>query len=80
MPVKLANHSKSIYNLNKWGKEREEYTLIHYFEMRSFGNVSFFKEKQFDVDGQITNIFWMEHKIFVDYDLFGDVVYFDSMY
>ena len=48
--------------------------------MRSFGNISFFKEKQFDVDGQITNIFWMDHKIFVDYDLFGDVVYFDSMY
>ena len=26
------------------------------------------------------NIFWMDNKIIVDYDLFGDVVYFDSMY
>ena len=48
--------------------------------MRSFGNVSFFNERQFDIDGQITNIFWMDNKIIMDYDLFGDVVYFDSMY
>ena len=48
--------------------------------MISFGNVSFFNEIQFDIDGQITNIFWMDNKINVDYDLFGDVVYFVSMY
>ena len=54
--------------------------IFHYFEMRSFGNVSFFNEIQFDIDGQITNMFWMDHKIIVDYDLFGDVVYFDSMH
>ena len=48
--------------------------------MRSFGNVSFFNEIQFDIDGQITNIFWMDNKIIVNYDLFGDVVYFVFTY
>ena len=33
-----------------------------------------------DVDDQITNIFSADPKIFVDYDLFGDVVCFDTMY
>ena len=28
--------------------------IFHYFEMRSFGNISFFNEKKFDIDGQIT--------------------------
>ena len=59
---------------------RERNIHFHYFEMRSFGNVSFFNEIQFDIDGQITNIFWMDNKIIVDYDLFGDVVYFVFTY
>ena len=33
-----------------------------------------------DVDDQITNIFWANPKMVVDYDLFGDVVCFDTMY
>ena len=33
-----------------------------------------------DVDDQITNIFWADPKMVVDYDLFGDVVCFDTTY
>ena len=31
-----------------------------------------------DVDSQITNIFWTNHKMIADYDLFGNVVCFGT--
>ena len=70
----INNHLQS-----KWMREMKEgeaFTLIHYFEMRKSENASFFYEIQLDVDDQITNIFWVDPKMVVDYDLFGDVVCF----
>ena len=48
--------------------------------MRKSKNASFFYEIQLDVDNQINNIFWTDPKMDVDYDLFGDVVCFDTTY
>uniref|UniRef100_A0A7N2M262 SWIM-type domain-containing protein n=1 Tax=Quercus lobata TaxID=97700 RepID=A0A7N2M262_QUELO len=74
----ISNHlqSKRMREM----KEGEAFTLIHYFEMRKSENASFFYEIQLDVDDQITNIFWADPKMVVDYDLFGDVVCFDTTY
>ena len=74
----ISNHlqSKRMREMN----EGEAYTPFQYFEMRRSENASFFYEIQLDVDGQITNIFWTDPKMIVDYDLFGDVVCFDTTY
>ncbi|XP_028803394.1 protein FAR1-RELATED SEQUENCE 5-like [Neltuma alba] len=61
-------------------KEGEAYTLLHYFESKQYENPSFFYEIQLDVENQITNIFWADAKMVVDYFYFGDMVSFDTTY
>jgi zinc finger SWIM domain-containing protein 3 len=33
-----------------------------------------------DVEDQVTNIFWADAKMILDYGIFGDVVFFDTTY
>jgi zinc finger SWIM domain-containing protein 3 len=61
-------------------KEGEAYTLLHYFKAKQTENQSFFYDIQLDVDNQITNIFWADAKMVLDYVYFGDVVCFDTTY
>lgn len=61
-------------------EEGEAYTLLHYFKSKQSENSSFFYEIQLDIDNLITNIFWADAKMVVDYAYFGDVVCFDSTY
>ena len=61
-------------------KEGEAYALIHYLESKQYENPSFFYEIQLDVENQITNIFWADAKMIVDYSCFGDMVSFDTTY
>ncbi|WJX95405.1 hypothetical protein P8452_76729 [Trifolium repens] len=61
-------------------KEGEAYTLLHYFKSKQTENQSFFYDIQLDVDNQITNIFWADAKMVLDYVYFGDVVCFDTTY
>ncbi|KAG7585878.1 Zinc finger PMZ-type, partial [Arabidopsis thaliana x Arabidopsis arenosa] len=44
------------------------------------GNSSFFYSMQLDEDDMITNIFWADDRSISDYNLFGDVVCFDTTY
>ncbi|MGV7959431.1 hypothetical protein PJP14_29455, partial [Mycobacterium kansasii] len=41
---------------------------------------SFFYAIQVDEDDQITNMFWTDTKSIMDYNVFGDVVCFDTTY
>lgn len=61
-------------------KEGEIEKIKHHFQIKQSKNPSFFYAFQLDADDQITNIFWADTKMMVDYGDFGDVICFDSSY
>lgn len=61
-------------------KEGEIEKMKQHFQSKQSKNPSFFYAFQLDSDDQITNIFWADAKMVVDYGDFGDVVCFDCSY
>ncbi|XP_052197349.1 protein FAR1-RELATED SEQUENCE 5-like isoform X2 [Diospyros lotus] len=59
-------------------KEGEAAQLMYYFQRQHFENPSFFYALQLDVDDKLSNIFWADDNMVLDYDHFGDVVCFDA--
>ncbi|XP_043714901.1 protein FAR1-RELATED SEQUENCE 5-like [Telopea speciosissima] len=55
-------------------------SLLMYFENQSSINHSFTYSMQLDNDEQITNIFWADPKMRIDYAQFGDVVSLDNTF
>ncbi|XP_042519166.1 protein FAR1-RELATED SEQUENCE 5-like [Macadamia integrifolia] len=55
-------------------------SLLKYFENQSMNNPLFTYSMQLDSDEQITNIFWADPKMRIDYAQFGDVVSFDTTF
>jgi len=54
--------------------------LSQYFQRQLLENLSFFHAYQMDIDEQITNVFWCDAKMVLDYGYFGDVVSLDTTY
>ncbi|XP_042479772.1 protein FAR1-RELATED SEQUENCE 5-like [Macadamia integrifolia] len=54
--------------------------LLMYFEKQTRKNPSFTYVLQLDKEEQITNIFWADPKMLIDYVHFGDVVSFDTTF
>ncbi|KAK9291910.1 hypothetical protein L1049_019861 [Liquidambar formosana] len=50
------------------------------FGRQHFENPSFFYAIQLDTDDKVSNIFWADDDMIVDYDHFGDVVCLDTIY
>ncbi|KAG6708290.1 hypothetical protein I3842_06G073800, partial [Carya illinoinensis] len=61
-------------------KYGEAGSLLRYFQKQKRENPSFYNAVQLDAAEQITNIFWADAQMIVDYNLFGDVVSFDTTY
>ncbi|KAL5796150.1 hypothetical protein ACOSQ2_000970 [Xanthoceras sorbifolium] len=61
-------------------KEGEAGRLLRHFHRQHFENPSFFYAIQLDVDDKVSNIFWADDNMAVDYDHFGDVVCLDTTY
>ncbi|CAL5442325.1 unnamed protein product [Camellia sinensis] len=59
---------------------REAGSILQYFRDKSLENPSFFYSVQLDNEEQITNIFWADAQMIMDYGQFGDVVTFDTTY
>ncbi|KAE8022493.1 hypothetical protein FH972_008288 [Carpinus fangiana] len=59
-------------------KEGEAGRLLHYFQRQHFENPSFFYTTQLDIDDKVTNIFWADDNMVVDYDHFNDAVCLDT--
>ncbi|XP_072057985.1 protein FAR1-RELATED SEQUENCE 5-like isoform X2 [Arachis hypogaea] len=55
-------------------------SLLAYFQQESLENPSFSHAIQLDLEEQITNIFWADAKMIMDYEYFGDVVTLDTTY
>ncbi|KAM0846990.1 hypothetical protein ACQ4PT_055318 [Festuca glaucescens] len=54
--------------------------VLEYMEKKVSEDVNFFYSIQVDEDDLITNIFWADSKIVLDYAMFGDVICFDTTY
>lgn len=61
-------------------KRGEAGRLLRYFQRLHFENPTFFHAIQVDVDDKISNIFWADDAMVVDYDHFGDVICLDTTY
>nr|XP_027122275.1 protein FAR1-RELATED SEQUENCE 5-like [Coffea arabica] len=61
-------------------KYGEAGAMLRYFEEQKLKNPSFFHAEQLDCKEQITNIFWADASMLIDYTYFGDVVTFDTTY
>ncbi|XP_042483618.1 protein FAR1-RELATED SEQUENCE 5-like [Macadamia integrifolia] len=55
-------------------------SLLNYFVTQTRNNPSFTYSVQLDSEEQITNIFWADPKMIIDYAHFGDVVSFDTTF
>ncbi|KAL9665646.1 hypothetical protein QQ045_021067 [Rhodiola kirilowii] len=55
-------------------------SILSYFSRKAKENPFFFYDLQLDSEEQITNIFWADARMRIDYGLFGDVVSFDTTY
>lgn len=55
-------------------------SLIQYFKKRSLEDPMFYYSYQLDQEGRLTNFFWRDGRCRYDYDIFGDVVIFDTTY
>ncbi|XP_042496127.1 protein FAR1-RELATED SEQUENCE 5-like [Macadamia integrifolia] len=55
-------------------------SLMKYFVTQTKNNPSFTYSFQLDSEEQITNIFWADPKMIIDYTQFGDVVSFDTIF
>ncbi|CAL5444048.1 unnamed protein product [Camellia sinensis] len=55
-------------------------SILQYFRDKSLENPSFFYSIQLDNEEQITNIFWADAQMIMDYGQFSDVVTFDTTY
>ncbi|XP_028769836.1 protein FAR1-RELATED SEQUENCE 5-like [Neltuma alba] len=54
--------------------------LFRYFQRQLTENPSFFHAYQMDSEEKITNVFWADARMLIDYACFGDVISFDTTY
>ena len=54
--------------------------ILKYFEKQKTKNLSFDYSLQLDEEEMVTNIFWVDDRMKVDYEVFGDVVVFDTTF
>ncbi|XP_038699685.1 protein FAR1-RELATED SEQUENCE 5-like [Tripterygium wilfordii] len=55
-------------------------SILRYFQEETIKNPSFNYAVQLDNEEQITNIFWADSRMLIDYIYFGDVIIFDTTY
>ncbi|XP_050907553.1 protein FAR1-RELATED SEQUENCE 5-like [Lathyrus oleraceus] len=69
-----------------WGKTQRSMVhgevdyLLQYFQRKSMGNPTFYHAYQMDAKEQITNVFWTDALMLIDYEYFCDFVSLDSTY
>ncbi|XP_020235258.1 protein FAR1-RELATED SEQUENCE 5 [Cajanus cajan] len=54
--------------------------LLQYFQRKLVESPPFYHAYQLDVEDQITNVFWADAGMLIDYGYFGDVLSLDSTY
>lgn len=59
-------------------KEGDASCLMYYFHRQHFLNPSFFYSVQLDADDKVSNIFWADDHMIMEYGHFGDVICLDT--
>ncbi|KAL7108430.1 hypothetical protein ACP275_06G111700 [Erythranthe tilingii] len=59
-------------------KEGDAASLMYYFHRQHFLNPSFFYSVQLDADDKVSNIFWADDNMIMEYGHFGDVICLDT--
>ncbi|XP_043718131.1 protein FAR1-RELATED SEQUENCE 5-like [Telopea speciosissima] len=77
-PVDHYNYLRSKRQRDLWYGEAG--SLLQYFGKQTRLDPSFTYGLQLDTEEQITNIFWADARMLIDYELFGDVVTFDTTF
>jgi zinc finger SWIM domain-containing protein 3 len=54
--------------------------LLSYFQSKLIENPTCYHAYQMDIEDQITNVFWADSRMLIDYEYFGDVISLDSTY
>ncbi|XP_038706379.1 protein FAR1-RELATED SEQUENCE 5-like [Tripterygium wilfordii] len=54
--------------------------ILYYFDDQKKKDSTFYYSQQLDCDDLVTNIFWADARMIVDYVAFGDVITFDTTY
>lgn len=54
--------------------------LLQYFQRKLVEDPTSYRAYQLDADDRITNVFWADARLLIDYEYFGDVVSLDSTY
>ncbi|XP_054785949.1 protein FAR1-RELATED SEQUENCE 5-like [Prosopis cineraria] len=54
--------------------------IFRYFEEQLVKNSSFFHAHQMDLEEQVTNVFWADARMLIDYAYFGEVISLDTTY
>ena len=90
-----ARQVGGLFNLSYTCRDRKNYlrtkrqrelafgqagSMLKYFHDKIAENPSFQYALQLDVEEHITNIFWVDAKMILDYAYFGDVVTFDTTF
>ncbi|KAL8471176.1 hypothetical protein ACS0TY_028125 [Phlomoides rotata] len=75
------DHEMSLTFKRVWGMKQEEAdNFYQYFQSKKSKDPSFIYAVQLDVLEEMTNFFWADEKMLVDYGDFGDTVCFDTTY
>ncbi|KAI3452515.1 hypothetical protein Pfo_009179 [Paulownia fortunei] len=75
------DYEMSLTSKRVWNMKQEEAESFHqYFQSKKLKDPSFVYAVQLDVEEVMTNFFWADEKMLVDYGDFGDVVCFDTTY
>ncbi|XP_059638669.1 protein FAR1-RELATED SEQUENCE 5-like [Cornus florida] len=70
--LRTRRQNKFFYGEAAW--------LVDYLETRACEDLSFFYSLQLDIEQMITNIFWSDYRMIIDYGHFGNVISFDTAY
>jgi hypothetical protein len=84
----FGNLSYTPIDYNNYLRTRPQRNLIYgeagcvlkYFEEKCVENHSFYSAIQLDCEKKITNMFWTDAKMLIDYAQFGDVISFDTTF
>ncbi|KAL5581286.1 hypothetical protein UlMin_013728 [Ulmus minor] len=77
-PIDYKNKLPS--NRSREMRDGEAEKMLQYFQQKQVKNPSFFYAMQPDADDRITNVFWADAKMVMDFNDFGDIVCFDTTY
>ncbi|XP_075096349.1 protein FAR1-RELATED SEQUENCE 5-like [Nicotiana tabacum] len=55
-------------------------SVVNEFNNRQANETLFYWDVQLDLEGRIANFFWRDGRSRIDYEIFGDVVSFDTTY